>query len=336
MWTGGQKYEDDFIPTTHLWIYHPEQNTFEMKKLSGDIPKLRQFAAAGVIGDNVFLFGGTSEGSKHLNDIHALDLKSMKCQELRPIHNPSPRRNMSSWVWNATFYVWRGWVEDYSNPEYISQHGIVQDDGRQREGRTDQLVAFVDGDWTAVETSGPKPSPGNCAVSPISWDGRVFTIGGHQVSEPHKLFQLDMKTLKWSVLREFSGVSSLSFIREVALLGPRIIIPVGHVNDNGIYVINMETWCYERVAEHPPHYQRAPGGQGMTDATVTYVEELNKVIVFGGVDDVDLVSTTFPSKYSAKNKLSRHVIHLDVLQLFTQQQQQQHQHQNQHQQQQEQ
>jgi N-acetylneuraminic acid mutarotase len=90
LYGGRVQNEDDDL--SDLFQYDIEKNTWCPVDTTGESPKSRSYHSATALNGNLYLFGGcqhSKEGTKRMNDLHVLNLKSLEWKKIEP-KNDSP------------------------------------------------------------------------------------------------------------------------------------------------------------------------------------------------------------------------------------------------------
>lgn len=119
---GGKDDEESF---DDLLIIDVESRTWNKAQVTGKKPKGREGHGAGVIDNNMVIYGGKGQGVLY-EDIYALNLLTFEWKEFDQHGNlPGPRESMSSTVLNNTLYVFGGNIctksteeDEYTNDLY--------------------------------------------------------------------------------------------------------------------------------------------------------------------------------------------------------------------------
>lgn len=116
---------DDNQSFDDLWIVDVENKTWNKPGVIGKKPQGREGHAAGVIKNQMIIYGGKGHSSL-LHDIYAFDMNNFEWKELEQQGQlPGPRESMSSCVVHDCLYVFGGNVstnpdvDDYNNDLYM-------------------------------------------------------------------------------------------------------------------------------------------------------------------------------------------------------------------------
>ena len=94
---GEHSYRDE--QTNQLICYNTNSNTWEWPDQGGDIPSPRVGHAATISGDTAFVFGGVGEDVQKYNDLHILDMLTMRWKK---VHGNLPGLEISMGVYTLT------------------------------------------------------------------------------------------------------------------------------------------------------------------------------------------------------------------------------------------
>jgi hypothetical protein len=148
---------------------------WEQPKICGLSPTPRQYHAAAVLGDYMYVHGGFS-GTTWLRDFHVLDFVSMRWISLQLAFSPPAKEGHTFEAVGDILYCFGGW-----------DGAAVAD-----------LHCFntITREWQLMETEGPGPA--RCGHSMTAVEGVLFVYGGFDgQSWTDTLFTLDTRKCLW-------------------------------------------------------------------------------------------------------------------------------------------
>ncbi|KAG5049572.1 hypothetical protein JHK85_010675 [Glycine max] len=211
--------------------------------IKGPPPTPRDSHSCTVIGDSLFVFGGT-DGSKLLNDLHILDTSS-HTWVFPTVRGEAPdaREGHDAALVGKRLFMFGGCGRsaDNINEVYYNDLYILNTE------------LFV---WNRATTSGTPPSPRDGHTC-SSWRNKIIVIGGEDENDSYlsDVHILDTDTLIWSklctsgqLLPPRAGHSTVSFGKNLFVFGG---FTDAQSLYNDLYMLNIENCVWTKVAITP-------------------------------------------------------------------------------------
>ncbi|XP_064622883.1 kelch domain-containing protein 2-like isoform X2 [Lineus longissimus] len=202
--------QEEYLPTHEIWIYDTDTEIWFRKETQGRSPKGTSGAAATVVDNKLYIFGGFSR-SQNVNQIHCLDLKTLRwvnlVSECAQDFLPSPRDKHSVWDYKNKLYVFGGFGPPTYH--YLSDHGQFELDASTTyfsyvRGWNNQILEYdiPTHSWKNPACSGMAPSP-RAAMAVAKLDDRVVIFGGRNKEiRLNDLHYLDLDGMSWTQLTQ--------------------------------------------------------------------------------------------------------------------------------------
>ncbi|KAK7328499.1 hypothetical protein VNO77_22608 [Canavalia gladiata] len=229
--------------TNQVHVFDTVRQSWSQPVMKGLLPIPRDSHSCAVIGENLFVFGGT-DGTNPLKDLHILDTNSHTwiSPSIRG-EGPEAREGHSAAVVGKRLFIFGGCGRsaDKINEVYYNDLYILNTE------------TFV---WNHATTSGTPPSPRDSHTC-SSWKNKIIVIGGederdYYLSDVHIL---DTDTLIWRELRTSgqqlpprAGHSTVSFGKNLFVFGG---FSDAQSLYNDLYMIDTETGVWTKVTTTP-------------------------------------------------------------------------------------
>uniref|UniRef100_K7KW81 Attractin/MKLN-like beta-propeller domain-containing protein n=1 Tax=Glycine max TaxID=3847 RepID=K7KW81_SOYBN len=229
--------------TNQVHVFDTLKQSWSEPAIKGPPPTPRDSHSCTVIGDNLFVFGGT-DGTKLLNDLQILDTSS-NTWVFPTVRGEAPdaREGHDAALVGKRLFVFGGCGKsaDNINEVYYNDLYILNTE------------LFV---WNRATTSGTPPSPRDGHTC-SSWRNKIIVIGGEDENDSYlsDVHILDTDTLIWSklctsgqLLPPRAGHSTVSFGMNLFVFGG---FTDAHNLYNDLYMLNIETCVWTKVATTP-------------------------------------------------------------------------------------
>ncbi|PNY11087.1 RING finger protein B-like [Trifolium pratense] len=206
-------YGKDNCQTNQVHVFDTVNQTWSQPAIKGTPPTPRDSHTCSVVGDRLFVFGGT-DGMNPLKDLHILDtsLQTWECPIIRG-DGPEAREGHSAAVVGQRLFIFGGCGKsaDNNSEVYYNDLYILN---------TETLV------WMRPTTSGTPPSPRDSHTF-SAWKNKIIVIGGedghdYYLSDVHildtdaqnlynDLYMLDTDTGVWTNVTPTTNCPSARF-----------------------------------------------------------------------------------------------------------------------------
>lgn len=206
------------VKNNHLWIYDTLSGYWRHRLCTGECPPYLSGATSSLIGQRMFVFGGHSTAQDNwLNSLYCLDLDTFCWQDLGAKAEAQPTKpiradKLVSWSYGGRMFVFGGY--GWSQTEHLLELLDLQRDLQlapdhrwPKFGWNNQLVEFNqrDNTWRWPSYSGKCPSA-RAAHSGALMGETYYLFGGRDSRERlNDLYALDMRTLTWTQIADFSS-----------------------------------------------------------------------------------------------------------------------------------
>ena len=230
-----------------IWVLDARQRSWRKFQTNGSEISPRMGARATVIGDVLFIFGGSREPMFY-NDLFAVDLKTGTTRFVNTSGaQPTPRTSpiMASYGkeifiwggydggWPSDLYVldvessvWRAYPQDINgrtNVAFTTVGKFVYAYGSSKTGG----ILIIDMENKSINlqaTTGPEPQPAITDAGLVHFDNYLMFIGGKISSSYTLMFGLDIRKFRWFVFHILPDGSTVSAVD-------------GNINDLGLFML---------------------------------------------------------------------------------------------------
>jgi len=212
---------------TYEWVSIP-------KSTDGVWPSPRfHHSAALAENGNMFLFGGATSNSDHLNDLFKFSFDTKQWTSIRSLSPPSPRAGHLGFISNNELYVFGGFSGKGGFNYLVDSYKL----------KLDGSTLYR---WYEYETSGNVPHTARALVGAIDKGNNVvYVFGGYDGKTPMgELLMLNIATGKWKWLKLWLELDDSSIAVSSAAIGTKGTVPTpryGHVMvvDESVGIITM-------------------------------------------------------------------------------------------------
>ena len=196
VWGGVQRQPDSSyvnLPPDLVFVYHPPDDFWRVIPATGDIPSHSVHCASAVVDQLLFVFGGVNRNNEMTNEIHSFCLSTGVFRRL-PVQGlrPAPRRSLQGWSYEGQLYFFGGGRTEAAGETYLPAPASKY--------KQDNLLACFDPQthsWTAVETTGPPPSPRQDYAAAQLEDVVIIHGGDCEKGIMDSMFELNLTTRTW-------------------------------------------------------------------------------------------------------------------------------------------
>lgn len=241
----GQYYDD-------IWLSNPLARFWTKLSTNGQAISPRSGSRATVIGNTLFIFGGSHEPIFY-NDLYSVDLSTGLVNLIQTNGTPpSPRTSTifssssdgqeiilwggydGSWpselyILDLNTFTWSSYQQDISGRSNIAYTTIGDSIFAYGSSKTGGLLVIDIKNRIAriQHTTGPEPSPTITDAALVKFDNFLMFIGGKAASQSTLMYALNLDSFRWflfHILPDGSTVSAVDgFINELGLfMLPRI------------------------------------------------------------------------------------------------------------------
>ncbi|CAJ1975402.1 unnamed protein product [Sphenostylis stenocarpa] len=224
--------------TNQVHVFDTFRQSWSEPAVKGSPPIPRDSHSCSVVGDGLFVFGGT-DGTRQLNDLHILDISS-HTWIVPTVRGEAPpaREGHGAAVIGKRLFVFGGCGTSADNNDVFYNDLYILN--------TETYV------WMCATTSGTPPSPRDSHTC-SSWRNKLIVVAGedehdYYLSDVHVL---DTDTLTWSKLRTFGQLLPPRAGHCTVSLGQTLFVFGGFSESqslyNDLYMLDIETGACSKV-----------------------------------------------------------------------------------------
>ncbi|ESW10364.1 hypothetical protein PHAVU_009G202800 [Phaseolus vulgaris] len=229
--------------TNQVHVFDTLRRIWSEPAVKGTPPSPRDSHSCSVVGDNLFVFGGT-DGTRLLNDLHILDTASHTW--IFPTvrgEAPDAREGHASAVIGKRLFVFGGCGRYSNNTDDVYYNDLY-------------ILNTETYMWMRAITSGTPPSPRDSHTC-SSWKNKLIVAGGEDEQDYYlsDVHVLDTDTLIWSKVCTSSqslppraGHCTVSFGKYLFVFGG---FTEAQSLYNDLYMLDIETGVWTKVATTP-------------------------------------------------------------------------------------
>lgn len=185
---------DENVKNNYLYELDVDKHRWSAVNMYGTVPRPRSDHAACVIGNKMYVVGGSSQTVTAMNDVHCFDFDTLRWEELVPESQvrPDPRSGHCIVAVENRLYLFGGGVWDREHMAWTRKFNDLHTfDIETRE-------------WRLLTTSGVVPTTSKYA-SVFSVDRYIIVAGGASIYNDDvtdETYILDTVTLNWQIAPE--------------------------------------------------------------------------------------------------------------------------------------
>ncbi|XP_014493373.1 rho GTPase-activating protein gacHH [Vigna radiata var. radiata] len=229
--------------TNQVHVFDTLRQSWSEPAIKGTPPTPRDSHSCSVVGDSLFVFGGT-DGTRLLNDLHILDTSSHTW--IFPTvrgEAPEAREGHAAAVIGKRLFVFGGCGRSANNTNDVYYNDLY-------------ILNTETYTWQRATTSGTPPSPRDSHTC-SSWKNKIIVIGGEDEQDYYlsDVHVLDTDTLIWSKMCTSSQSLPPRAGHCTVSLGNSLFVFGGFTEAqclyNDLYMLDIETFVWTKVETTP-------------------------------------------------------------------------------------